>query len=81
MGSDVHSRRQVGRGPIPWVEAAPSGMPASSAGAPGVPIQGSDSSDGAWPWPTAAHRLRLRDFFCTGERCNFCGTWGLRDPT
>eukprot|EP00959_Pyramimonas_sp_CCMP1952_P420606 8810446-Pyramimonas_sp.AAC.1 len=81
VGYDVHSRRQAGRGPVPWVEPALTGITASSMGLPGVPIQGGDSSDNAWPWSTTAHRLLLRDFFCPAQRCDFCGSWMLRDPT
>eukprot|EP00959_Pyramimonas_sp_CCMP1952_P311659 6522279-Pyramimonas_sp.AAC.1 len=49
VGDDVHSRRQAGRGPVPWVEPALTGVTASSMGTPGVPIQGCDSNDNAWP--------------------------------
>eukprot|EP00959_Pyramimonas_sp_CCMP1952_P319243 6680017-Pyramimonas_sp.AAC.1 len=56
-GGDVHSRRQAGRGPVPWVEPALTGITASSTGIPGVPTQGGDSNDSAWPWSTTAHRL------------------------
>eukprot|EP00959_Pyramimonas_sp_CCMP1952_P354571 7427448-Pyramimonas_sp.AAC.1 len=34
-GGDVHSRRQTGGGPVPWVEPALTGITASSAGIPG----------------------------------------------